>query len=73
MEEDSFECISIDMPDEKRGISYVIITIDAVDNVLERNEYGDWECDPQHLDEMKEKFFEVNRKISHIQGGNDTP
>ena len=56
---------------------YATITIDAVDENPnypgERTEFGDWDVDLQHLYEMQAAFFTVNRKVSHLRGGNDTP
>lgn len=73
---EEFDCISADLKTTEE-FPYQVITIDAVDinpkYGNERNEYGDWDVNLNHLYEMQGKFFETNRKVSHLRGGNDGP
>lgn len=67
----TIECKSIRFPNTDFEEEDLTITIDGPDK-SEKTEDG-WEIKESHLEQMKEKFFEINRAISHLRGGNDTP
>lgn len=70
-ESTTIECKSVKLPNTDFGKDNLTITIDGPDK-SEKTEDG-WEIENPHLEQMKKKFFEINREISLLRGGNDTP
>lgn len=70
-EELVLECKKVHTP-ENSSLDYVVITVDSPESD-EKNHHGDWQVDPHHVQDMIATFFKVNREVSELMGGNDTP